>query len=85
MRRGIERLAKQTKKHPAGYRDTTPCKLQRDKGQRTKGRRVMTKERVLVGLESWQQGKLRLLFAVVLFVFRLDHFHEQVLIFDGYR
>ena len=45
----------------------------------------MTKERVLVGPESWQQGELRLLFAVVLFVFRLDHFHEQVFILDGYR
>jgi hypothetical protein len=44
-----------------------------------------TKKNVLDRLESWQQDLLSPLFAVVLFVFRLDHFHQKVFILDGNR
>lgn len=42
--------------------------------------KTKTKENALVIPESWQKGVLGFLFAVVLFVFRLDHFHQKVFI-----
>lgn len=44
-----------------------------------------TKENALIKPESWQKGVLGLPPAVMLFIFRLDHLHQKVLVLYGDR